>query len=86
MRATTLLRTFLALKTTRDAAVRFKGFGLEAEVAPTTRVPYCSVCLGVRGASTTIAADDDDTAPPASSSSIFLCCTGLVLHPVFKWP
>lgn len=45
MRATTLLRTVLALKKTRVAAVEFTAFGVEVEVAPTTRVPFCSVCL-----------------------------------------
>lgn len=45
MRATTLLRTVLALKKTRARAVNFTASGVEVEVAPTTRVPYCSVCL-----------------------------------------
>jgi transposase len=44
MRATTLLRTILALKRTRVTAVRYGPFGVEAEVAPTTRVPICSGC------------------------------------------
>jgi transposase len=44
MRATTLLRTILALKRTRVTAVRYGPLGVQAEVAPTTRVPICSGC------------------------------------------
>lgn len=44
MRATTLLRTILALKSTRVTAVRYGPFGVEVEVAPRTRVPICSGC------------------------------------------
>ena len=44
MRATTLIRTILALKRTRVTAVRYGPVGVEAEVAPTTRVPICSGC------------------------------------------
>jgi transposase len=44
MRATTLLRTILALKRTRVTAVRYGPLGVLAEVAPTTRVAICSGC------------------------------------------
>jgi transposase len=45
MRSTTLLRRLLALKQTRITGFQFGAFGLEVEVAPTTRVPYCSECM-----------------------------------------
>lgn len=45
MRATTLLRRVLSLKQTRILGVEFGPFGVEVEVAPTIRVPYCSRCL-----------------------------------------
>jgi transposase len=45
MRATTLLRRQLALKRTRVTGFEFKETGLEVDVAPMTRVPYCSACL-----------------------------------------
>jgi transposase len=45
MRAITLLRRLLALKQTRVTAFGFTEFGVEVEVAPITRVPYCSGCL-----------------------------------------
>lgn len=45
MRATTLLRTLLALKRTRVTAVEFTAFGIDIRVAPRSRVPYCSACL-----------------------------------------
>jgi transposase len=45
MRAITLLRTLLALKQTRVTGFEFTGFGIEIDVAPTTRVAYCSACL-----------------------------------------
>lgn len=44
MRATTLLRRQLALKRTRVTGVAFTGDGMVVDVAPTTRVPYCSAC------------------------------------------
>jgi transposase len=45
MRATTLLRTLLALKQTRVTGFEFTPFGVEIDVEPRTRVPYCSACL-----------------------------------------
>jgi len=45
MRATTLLRTLLGLKHTRVTGVRFGPTGLEVEVKPTRRVPFCSGCM-----------------------------------------
>lgn len=45
MRATTLLRKLLALKQTRVAGFEFTDLGIEVDVAPMTRVPYCSACL-----------------------------------------
>ena len=45
MRANTLLRTLLALKQTRVTGFEVTNWGLEVEVAPTTRVPYCSACM-----------------------------------------
>ena len=45
MRAITLLRTLLALKQTRVTGFEITEWGLEVEVAPTTRVPYCSACM-----------------------------------------
>ena len=45
MRATTLLRTLLALKQTHITGFEFTTFGLEIDVEPRTRVPYCSACL-----------------------------------------
>lgn len=45
MRAITLLRRLLALKQTRVTAFEITEWGLEVEVAPTTRVPYCSACM-----------------------------------------
>ncbi len=44
MRATTLLRKLLALKQTRVTGFEFTDFGIEVDIAPTTRVPYCSAC------------------------------------------
>jgi transposase len=44
MRATTLLRRQLALKRTRVTGFEFTDTGIEVDVAPTTRVPYCSAC------------------------------------------
>ena len=44
MRATTLLRRILGLKKTRILGAYFDDLGLVVEVAPTTRVPYCSSC------------------------------------------
>jgi len=45
MRSTTLLRRLLALKRTRVIGFKFGAFGVEVEVAPMTRVPYCSGCM-----------------------------------------
>jgi transposase len=45
MRATSLLRTLIALKQTRITGFEFTDVGIEIWVAPTTRVPYCSGCL-----------------------------------------
>jgi len=45
MRAITLLRRLLALKQTCVTAFEITEWGLEVEVAPTTRVPYCSACM-----------------------------------------
>jgi transposase len=45
MRATTLLRRQLALKRTRVTGFEFTDTGIEIDVAPMTRVPYCSACL-----------------------------------------
>jgi len=45
MRATTLLRRQLALKRTRVTGFEFTDTGIEVDVAPMTRVPYCSACL-----------------------------------------
>lgn len=45
MRATTLLRRQLALKRTRVTGFEFTETGIEIDVAPMTRVPYCSACL-----------------------------------------
>ncbi|GAC1667740.1 MAG: ISL3-like element IS1557 family transposase [Candidatus Dormibacteraceae bacterium] len=45
MRATTLLRTVLGLKQTRVTGVRFGPAGVQVEVAPTTRVPFCCGCM-----------------------------------------
>jgi hypothetical protein len=45
MRATTLLRRQLALKRTRVTGFEFRDAGIEIDVAPMTRVPYCSGCL-----------------------------------------
>jgi transposase len=44
MRATTLLRRQLALKRTRVTGFEFTDDGIEIDVAPMTRVPYCSAC------------------------------------------
>jgi transposase len=44
MRATTLLGQILGLKKTRVLGLFFDDLGLVVEVAPTTRVPYCSSC------------------------------------------
>lgn len=44
MRITSLLRTILAMKHTRVVGAAFGPFGLEVEVAPTTRLPRCSGC------------------------------------------
>jgi transposase len=44
MRATTLLGKILGLKQTRILEATFDDFGLVIDVAPTTRVPYCSSC------------------------------------------
>ena len=49
MRATTLLGEILGLKKTRILGAMFDDVGLVVDVAPTTRVPYCSSCgQGVR--------------------------------------
>ena len=45
MRATTILRTILALKCTRVLDVAFGAFGIIIDVAPTTRVARCSGCM-----------------------------------------
>jgi transposase len=45
MRATSLLRTLIALKHTRITGFEFTDLGIEVGVAPSTRVPYCSGCL-----------------------------------------
>lgn len=45
MRATTLLRRQLALKQTRVTGFEFTEGGIEIDVAPMTRMPYCSACL-----------------------------------------
>lgn len=45
MRATTLLRRQLALKQTRVTGFEFIADGIEIDVAPMTRVPYCCACL-----------------------------------------
>jgi transposase len=45
MRGTTILRRQLALKRTRVTGFEFTDTGIEVDVAPTTRVPYCSGCL-----------------------------------------
>jgi len=45
MRAITLLRRLLALKQTRVTAFEITEWSLEVEIAPTTRVPYCSACM-----------------------------------------
>jgi transposase len=44
MRATTLLRRQLALKRTRVTGFEFTAIGLQVDVAPMTRVSYCSAC------------------------------------------
>jgi len=44
MRATTLLGKILGLKKTRILGAMFDDLGLVVDVAPTTRVPYCSSC------------------------------------------
>jgi len=44
MRATTLLGKILGLKQTRILAAKIDDAGLVVDVAPTTRVPYCSSC------------------------------------------
>jgi len=44
MRATTLLGKILGLKKTRILGATFDDLGLFVDVAPTTRVPYCSCC------------------------------------------
>jgi hypothetical protein len=44
MRATSLLRTILALKCTGVTGVLYGPFGVEVGVAPTTRVAICSGC------------------------------------------
>ena len=44
MRATTLLRQLLELKRTRILGATFDDVGLVIDVAPTTRLPYCSSC------------------------------------------
>lgn len=44
MRATTLLGKILGLKQTRILGATFDDLGLVVDVAPTTRVPYCSSC------------------------------------------
>jgi transposase len=43
--ATTLRRRQLALKRTRVTGFEFTPTGIEIDVAPMTRVPYCSSCL-----------------------------------------
>src|SRR5512138_962353 len=48
MRVTSLLRTILAMKQTRVVGATFGPYGLEIEVAPTTRLPRCSGCGCVR--------------------------------------
>jgi transposase len=45
MRAITLLRRLLALKQTRVTSFEITEWGLEIDVAPTSRVPYCSACM-----------------------------------------
>jgi transposase len=45
MRAASLLRTLIALKQTRVTGFEFSELGIEIEVAPTTRVAYCSGCM-----------------------------------------
>lgn len=50
MRATTLLRQLLELKKTRVVGASFDDTGLVIDVAPTTRVPYCSCCCRPIGA------------------------------------
>jgi transposase len=45
MRATTLLGKILGLKKTRILGVFFDDVGLVVDVAPSTRVPYCSCCV-----------------------------------------
>jgi transposase len=44
MRATTILRSILALNCTRVTGVKLGAFGVEIEVAPTTRKAFCSGC------------------------------------------
>lgn len=44
-RATTLLRRQLALKRTRVTDFEFSEVGIQIDVAPMTRVPYCSRCM-----------------------------------------
>ena len=44
MRATTLLRRQLSLKRTRVTGFEFTDTGIEIDVAPMARVPYCSAC------------------------------------------
>lgn len=44
MRSTTLLGKILGLKKTRILAVSLDDVGVVVDVAPTTRVPYCSSC------------------------------------------
>jgi transposase len=44
MRAKTLLRRQLALKRTRVTGFEFTEVGIDIDVAPMTRVPYCSAC------------------------------------------
>jgi len=44
MRSNSILRTVLGLKCTRVSGVKFGPFGIEIEVAPTTRTPFCSGC------------------------------------------
>ena len=44
MRATSLLRTILALESTRVLGLELDGMGLVVDVAPTWRKPRCSGC------------------------------------------
>jgi hypothetical protein len=44
VRITTILARILALKQTRIVAVHLEPEGVLLDVAPTTRVPFCSGC------------------------------------------